>query len=266
MSVRRGLLRRFGLGLLFWLPGLVLMVLSLASAQAAEPSANLGACARDTLQRVVSRTDTRNSQVGGVLVQQVVDGKRVDTDFFRTDRSITYFWEETRGTEAAEFYEYKALDGKTILDAGSGTKSDFVADLVQPSRTAIGKRDRERLEKLKIRAFGVDILPNLQTWPKQRVARADVVHLPFPDATFDHVYSHFNIFWGFYMTPDMKPIRLAALKEFKRVLKPNGTVRIANLEPVDVAKIEKALEETGGFRLRLIKTGKVFYAELIREP
>lgn len=76
------------------------------------------------------------------------------------------------------------------------------------------------------RLVGVDLTPRAVTWTKQRLEayglasdlrEADAEHLPFPDGSFDIVYS-----WGvLHHSPDTAQ----ALREAHRVLRPGGTLR-----------------------------------------
>jgi len=76
------------------------------------------------------------------------------------------------------------------------------------------------------RLAGVDLTPRAVTWTTQRLAthgfgsdliEGDAEHLPFPDASFDIVYS-----WGvLHHSPDTA----RAFREAHRVLRPGGTLR-----------------------------------------
>ena len=110
----------------------------------------------------------------------------------------------------AEFENYK---GKEILELGVGAGTDFsqfirggaVATGVDLTDTAI----EHTVRRLQMAGYAEDAF---------RLQRADVEDLPFPDDSFDLVYS-----WGvLHHSPD--PPR--AIKEVWRVLRPGGVARV----------------------------------------
>ena len=100
---------------------------------------------------------------------------------------------------------------KDVLEVGVGMGSDHV-------RWA---RSRPR------RLAGIDLTPRAVKWTQRRLEAedlgsdlqiADAENLPFPDTSFDIVYS-----WGLlHHTPDTA----AAFREVHRVLRPGGKARV----------------------------------------
>ena len=110
-----------------------------------------------------------------------------------------------------DFARFGEGHGRDVLEIGVG----MGADHVEWARS--GPR----------RLVGVDLTPRAIEWAGRRIAAeglrsdlrvADAEHLPFPDASFDLVYS-----WGvLHHTPDTA----AAFREVHRVLRPGGTARV----------------------------------------
>ena len=110
--------------------------------------------------------------------------------------------------------ELRSVDGRRILDVGCGT--GILASRIQ----------REMGSKVQV--FGCDwsagmleraIVRNRQVgW-----LQADAVDLPFGPERFDAVVTTEAFHWF--------PDQMAALREFKRVLRPGGTVHIALINP-----------------------------------
>jgi ubiquinone/menaquinone biosynthesis C-methylase UbiE len=108
------------------------------------------------------------------------------------------------------FAEFERWDGKRVLEVGVGLGTDFV-----------------QFARAGARATGIDLTQAAIDAASSRLAleglsaelvRADAERLPFPDASFDLVYS-----WGvIHHTPDPA----AALAEVRRVLAPGGEARI----------------------------------------
>lgn len=100
--------------------------------------------------------------------------------------------------------------GRDVLEIGTGMGADHLE----------WARSRPR------RLAGVDLTPRAVAWTRQRLAaqglasdlqEADAEHLPFPDGSFDIVYS-----WGvLHHSPDTP----RAFREAHRVLRPGGTLR-----------------------------------------
>ena len=95
----------------------------------------------------------------------------------------------------------------SILDAGCGTGQAMRGLLADFGTTT-----------------GVDISPLALAFCRQRdlhrLSQADVAALPFPSATFDLVTS-FDVLYSYHVVHD-----LVAIKEFRRVLRPEGYLLI----------------------------------------
>jgi ubiquinone/menaquinone biosynthesis C-methylase UbiE len=109
-----------------------------------------------------------------------------------------------------EFACFGEGSGRDVLEIGVGMGADHVEWAKSgPSRLA-----------------GIDLTPRAVAWTAQRMAtygfpaevrEADAEHLPFPDGSFDIVYS-----WGvLHCSPDTA----RAFREAHRVLRPGGTLR-----------------------------------------
>jgi SAM-dependent methyltransferase len=126
------------------------------------------------------------------------------------NKSPLYLGEDERYTiypwlyEAAEFTKHQ---GEKVLEIGCGTGSDLL-----------------QFAKHGAVATGVDITERHLELARQRVGstaavvRADGRNMPFPDGSFDYVYSH-----GVIMCSD-EPRRI--VEEVFRVLKPGGRFNV----------------------------------------
>ncbi len=110
-----------------------------------------------------------------------------------------------------DFARFEEGSGQDILEIGVG----MGADHLEWARS--GPR----------RLAGVDLTPRAVAWTAQRlktfgfepeVQEADAEQLPFPDASFDIVYS-----WGVLMCSPDTP---RTFREAYRVLRPGGTLRV----------------------------------------
>lgn len=151
-------------------------------------------------------------------------------------RAVQAFWDEAScgevyatGTDLAAQLEAQAREryrlepaipafarfdegaGREVLEVGVGMGADHVR------WAEAGPR----------RLVGLDLTPRAVDWTRRRLALAgrrselllgDAEHLPFPDGSFDLVWS-----WGvLHHSPDPA----AAFREVARVLRPGGTARI----------------------------------------
>jgi ubiquinone/menaquinone biosynthesis C-methylase UbiE len=109
------------------------------------------------------------------------------------------------------FAQFTRYYGKRILEVGVGAGTDFLQWI-----------------RAGTHAYGVDFTPSAIEMTSRRLAEyamkcdglqvADAENLPFPDASFDLVYS-----WGvLHHTPDTA----RAIRELIRVTRPGGTVKI----------------------------------------
>jgi len=102
--------------------------------------------------------------------------------------------------------------GQKILDVGAGWGA--VADMVRAngdSEVHAVDPDRKRVERMR------------EAFPLVLSCRADSEHLPYRDSLFDKLYSTM----AFHHFPD----RRKSLEEFARVLRPGGTLLIAEIQP-----------------------------------
>lgn len=115
-----------------------------------------------------------------------------------------------REPEIISFAEFDKAKGKDVLEIGVGMGADFVRWLRSGARaTGVDLTERAvEITRRRVRdeGFEADV----------RVANAEA--LPFPDSSFDLVYS-----WGvLHHTPDTRQ----ALREAVRVLRPGGMLKV----------------------------------------
>jgi len=129
--------------------------------------------------------------------------------------------------EAAEFSGHR---GEQVLEIGCGTGCDLL-----------------QFAKHGARATGVDITPTHLELARQRVGNlATVVEgdgrsLPFPDASFDYVYSH-----GVLHHSD-EPNKI--VEEIFRVLRPHGTFNVQVYALVSYFRLWKTLQHGRDWKL-----------------
>ncbi|MBV9654905.1 MAG: class I SAM-dependent methyltransferase [Acetobacteraceae bacterium] len=105
-------------------------------------------------------------------------------------------------------------DGGRILDAGCG--SGAMARLLASHNPAV-------------EVVGIDLNPSYVAFARERAAAdtlanlsfevGDLQSLPFPDTSFDFIWSQFVLY--FVPSPDL------AIREFRRVLRPEGAVAVS---------------------------------------
>lgn len=132
---------------------------------------------------------------------------------------------------------FNDASGKKLLEVGIGQGSDL-------AQFAAGGA----------RCFGIDLTENHIRITRQRFAqshlqveltRGDAEHLPFPDRSFDVVYSYGVI----HHTPSIE----AALKEMYRVLRPGGEARI--MVYAKYSEFNAFVWLQGLFRLQFLRYG-----------
>lgn len=143
-----------------------------------------------------------NSRACGEL-----DGDKTSLEYFKrveADRLAHQYW-------TPAYFEYHTFAGKRVLEIGVGQGTDLA-----------------QFGEAGAHCFGVDITDNhLELTARNFAARglsvdlrkADATKLPFPDDHFDCVYS----FGVLHHIPEIDRV----VAEIRRVLKPNGSVRIA---------------------------------------
>ncbi len=134
------------------------------------------------------------------------------------------------------------LRGLKVVDVGCGM-GRFVEDL-----RAFG-----------VDAQGTDIVLSPDQKQKPWFKQADYLKLPYEDGSLDVIFetygpSHF----------EQEVLMTAALKEYKRVLRPGG---IARLAPIDGKKTRKLVKQVGGFSVsgEPAKGATVAYLELKKD-
>lgn len=118
---------------------------------------------------------------------------------------------------SAHLKHVPALPGMRILDAGCGSGS-MAREMAKtfPSSNVVGVDLRDKYVDYARKRAGEEGLKNLS------FEAADVRSLPFPDASFDIVWTKYLLQWV------AEPVR--AMQEFVRVLKPGGLLVSANFD------------------------------------
>jgi len=109
-----------------------------------------------------------------------------------------------------EFAGFEHAAGKRVLEIGVGMGADYL-EWLKAGAVATGvDLSSASLERARQRCKEAGYIPDLR--------EADAEHLPFPDDTFDIVYS--------YGVMHHSPDPSQCIREARRVLKPGGTLRI----------------------------------------
>lgn len=135
--------------------------------------------------------------------------------FSDANESLDYFeWRNDQYFDYIRLMPVAGVDGKVVLDFGCGPGHDLVGFGVYSKPTQLVGVDlsKSSLEEARYRLDLHDIQADLiQLSP-------DSHRLPFPDASFDYIHSSGVL----HHAPD--PVSI--LLEFKRILKPDGEIRI----------------------------------------
>ena len=120
-------------------------------------------------------------------------------------------------TDSVAFLLPHLRPGMRLLDCGCGpgTITLGLADIVAPGEVVGVDRDSSQVERTRALADELQIA-------NARFEVADLFHLPFPDSSFDVVAAHAVLMH----VGD----RLAALREFHRVLRPGGIVAVKDIK------------------------------------
>jgi len=110
----------------------------------------------------------------------------------------------------AEFAQFSSAKGLRVLEIGVGMGADYLEWLKAGALATGVDLSATSLERARRRCLAAGFQPDLQV--------ADAEHLPFPDKTFDLVYSYGVM----HHSPDTQQ----CLREAWRVLKPGGKVRV----------------------------------------
>jgi len=131
----------------------------------------------------------------------------------------------------AELIDVEEFAGKVILDAGSG-RGKFVMDL----------RDKN------INAFGLDIrLRGDAAKNPDFFIEADMRNTGFKNKSFDLIYATMTVM-SYEIGKNNKLVR-EILREFKRILKPGGEIRISVVLKHQVEDFERMVKEIDGISL-----------------
>jgi ubiquinone/menaquinone biosynthesis C-methylase UbiE len=148
------------------------------------------------------------------------------------DQSHRQFIEQRRASVQASFLIPHLRPGMRLLDCGCGAGAITVglAEIVAPGEVVGVDQDTQQIELARQRAADQGI-SNLT------FESANVYTLPFPDASFDAVYS--NAVFEHLADP------AAALREFKRVVKVGGVVGVRCSAGGDITAPADPLLERG---------------------
>jgi ubiquinone/menaquinone biosynthesis C-methylase UbiE len=135
--------------------------------------------------------------------------------FVSAAESLAYLrWRNDQYFGYSELMPVDGQDGKVVLDFGCGPGHDLVGFATSSKP---------------VRLIGVDVSPSSLAQARERLSLhpcpceiiqldANSTKLPFDDASVDYIHSS----GALHHLPDILPF----VREFRRILKPNGTVRI----------------------------------------
>lgn len=199
---------------LYCFTAVTLITLSFPSAGDERSRAPVPACERDLTTIYDMRVIGKNE--GHQLINYNRHGFE-PSQYLISDRGMqALLGEDDQGRELAAFiprYPKSMLDvfelrNKRVLDVGTG-----------------GGRLVNEFRAAGITAFGVDI--NL-TPAQAKLAyfiRADAIRIPFPDKSFDVIYSNYSIL----LYEENKDLIISFLREFRRLLSEDGSIRLIPL-------------------------------------
>jgi len=161
------------------------------------------------------RNDNRKNEGAAVAEYWTQYNVTAHERFASAADSLAYLrWRNDQYFGYSELMPVHSQDGKVVLDFGCGPGHDLVG-FATSSKPA--------------RLIGVDVSPSSLAQARERLALhpclceiiqldANSTKLPFDDASIDYIHSSGVL----HHLPDLLPF----VREFRRILKPNGTARI----------------------------------------
>lgn len=144
-------------------------------------------------------------------------------EYIPTNRTIDKLLKETNYPK--KFFNQQELKDKTILDVGTGGGNVVL-----------------EVQKMGADALGIDIEhhQNFKKYP-HLLMQMDARKTNFQKEEFDMIYSSWAMF-TFGAQPDMQK----TLQEFKRILKPDGKIRLG---AITFKQVNKAVKKVGGLKI-----------------
>ncbi len=162
------------------------------------------------------------AQTDSIVEQKQVEQKNEVRQFWDADPCGSRYLEQRQDFEAharmryalepyiADFADFKAAQGRKVLEIGVGMGADYLEWLKAGANATGVDLSPGSLEKARLRCELAGYKTDLQV--------ADAENLPFPDNSFDVVYSYGVL----HHSPDTP----RCIREAWRVLKPGGQARI----------------------------------------
>lgn len=148
--------------------------------------------------------------------------------YIRTNRSIYDLMEE--GTYPANFFAPSDLNGKDVLDVGTGG-GQVVLDL----------------QKRGAKAIGIDIYSYPEHSELYKIA--DAADTKLPEKSYDRIYSAWSIF---SFKSEKNDFKIKTLNEMKRILKDEGRIRLGAL----FLGIKELVKRAGGLKITAEDTAR----------